>query len=139
MKCPVRLRRLPGAAQLLGGQQRIHGAGAEAFQIEGDEFKAECLEDRGELGRDGWMQGALEFIACNLNADDFPMMANAELAEAEGSNRILAALDHIKRLARHRAAVFHAGREARGSGLVPDAEPGLMREFANLLLGEPRC
>src|SRR5271168_4284008 len=138
MRRSGRPRRLPGAAQLRRGQKRIHRAGTEAFQIERDKFEAEGLEDGGELSRHRGMQSAVEFLARNLDAYDFAMMAHSKLAEAEGANRIFAALDHLERLSRHRAPVFDAGRKARGSRLVPDAEPGAVREFANLLLGESR-
>ena len=47
------MRLLACVAQLLCGKQGVHGAGAEAFQIEGDKLEAKRLEYRGELGRHG--------------------------------------------------------------------------------------
>jgi hypothetical protein len=129
---------LAGAAELVRGQQRVHRSGAEAFQIEGDELEAECFEDRRELRRDCGIQSAIELLAGDLNADDVAVMADAKLAEAEGANGVLAALYYVECFARYRAAVFDARREASGSGLVPDAEAGLARKFADFLLGEAR-
>src|SRR5579864_8929188 len=66
------------------------------------------------------------------------MMAHAELAKTEGANRVFAAFDYVERFASHRTAVLDAGREACRSWLVPYAQPGLARQFANFSLGEPR-
>jgi hypothetical protein len=44
MNTSLHRRGSAGAAeQVCGGQQRVHGAGAEAFQVQGDELEAEAL------------------------------------------------------------------------------------------------
>src|SRR5579864_1937824 len=65
------------------------------------------------------------------------MMAHAELAKTEGANRVFAAFDYVERFASHRTAVLDARGEACRSWLVPDAQTGPARQFANFSLGEP--
>ena len=124
------------AAELFCGEQGIHRSGAESFQIESDELETEAFEDGRELGRHGWIQRAIHFVPGDLNADNLAVMPHAKLPEAEGSDGIFAAFDHIERFARNRTAILDARRETCRSRLVPDAKPGLLRQFTDLLFRE---
>ncbi len=68
--------------QILSGQQSIHRSGTEAFEIESDKLEAQSLEDPGELRGHGGIERLLQFVAGDLNADDFPVMPHPELPEA---------------------------------------------------------
>ncbi len=96
------------AAKLIRRQQGVHRTGAEAFQVERDEFEAERFEDGGELGRDGGTQGTVQFFAGDLYADNVSVMAHTKLAEAESANCVFAAFDYVERFAGDGAAVFDA-------------------------------
>src|SRR5580700_10793711 len=131
-------RALPGAAELLYRQQRIHRSGTESFQIKSDELESQGFEDCGELGCDGRIQSPFQLLPGDLDPDNVTMMPYPELPETKATNRVLATLHHVKRLARYRTAVFDAGGEAGRCWLVPDAEPGLACQFANFLLAQAR-
>jgi hypothetical protein len=120
------------AQQFFGGQQLIHRAGAEAFQVESDELESQCFKEGGEFAGHFGGQGAGKFVASNFNADDFAMMAYAELAEAKGAQRFFAALDDAQRLGGDLASIFEArGKTGRG-GLVPYPQIGAPREFPDI-------
>ena len=126
---------LTGAAKLFRGQQGVHRSGAKALQVESHELEAETFEDGGELGGDGGIERALQFLARDLNADDVSVMTDAKLAETEGANRVLAALDNAERFARDWPAILDAGRKTGGRRFIPDAQACQTSEIAIVLLG----
>src|SRR5919198_4904005 len=69
--------------QLFGRQQRVHGARAKAFQVEGYELEPQRLESTSECRRHFWSHGARQFLAGDLDAHDVTMMADPELPEAK--------------------------------------------------------
>ncbi len=89
------------------------------------------------VGHEG-VQRSVHLFARNLDADDLPVMADAELPEPQRAHRVLAFFHDRKRFAGHLAPVFDAGRQARRCGLVPDAQAGATGERANFLFGKSR-
>jgi hypothetical protein len=69
--------------QLFEGQQPIHGTGAEAFEVEGDEFESQGFEHGGELAGHFSGQSSWKFFTGYFDAHDVAVMAHAELTEAE--------------------------------------------------------
>ena len=120
----------------LGGQERVHGAGAEPFEIQGHELETKRLENtgqfRGHLGRKGTRQLGLG----NLDADNLAVVTDTELAEPEASQRILALLDRAEGLARNWASILDARRQASRCRLIPNPQSGGTCQFSNLLLGQ---
>src|ERR1700746_1682859 len=85
-----------GAHKLLRGKQRVHRAGAETLEVEGDKFESELLENLGELSRHRRSEGAGHFFTRDLDANHVSVMTHPELAEAEGTNRVFATLNDRK-------------------------------------------
>src|SRR5450755_1589398 len=91
---------------LVGGEERDHRTGAEAFEVESHELEAEGPENPGELGGHLESQGAGEFVLSDFDAGDFAVMADAKLAEAEASERVFALFNGGQGLGGDGTAVF---------------------------------
>src|SRR6185369_7469251 len=85
---------------------------AVAFQIQRDVVKAQRLEDGGELARHLQGHGAVEFFRRHFDAHDVAVESHAELAEAERTNRLFAAVHGLHILNRHRRSVGNPRTEA---------------------------
>ena len=86
-------RRRGGYKDLIGCEERIHRAGAEALKIEGDKLEAHRLENARELCRHLQGESAWHFVAGDLDANDLPVMAHTELTKAKPAKAIFAVLD----------------------------------------------
>src|ERR1700728_5132655 len=86
--------------QILRRQQSIHRSRTETLQIEGDELEAQRFENCGELRGHGGIKRPLQLFAGNFNAYDLPVVAHAELPEAQRAKLIFALFDHSERLSR---------------------------------------
>src|SRR5438046_1592671 len=105
--------------KLIGWQQSVHRARAEALQIQRDELKAESLEDTTDPRRHRGGQSTGQFVARDLDTHNVAMMAHPALAESEGVERVLSLFHDVERLAGNRTAIFDARRKASRGWLVP--------------------
>src|SRR5258708_8322692 len=138
----IALRRRAGGClrrtELIGGEQGVHGSGAEAFEVEGYELESQGFENPGELGSHFQPEGAGQLVAGDFDADDFTVMADAKLAEAEPAEGVFALFDCGEGLCGDGTAVFDAGREAGGGGPVPEAPAAFPGAAADAFLAERR-
>src|SRR5215467_9977224 len=118
-------------------RSRVHRAGAEAFGIQRDKGESQGLEDAGELSKHRLRQGAPQLFLGNLNPGYVAVMANANLPETQGAQRVFTLLHGGKCLGGYGPAILDAGREASGGWLVPDTETGLPSQVADVGLGQP--
>lgn len=114
----------------------VERALAVALQIERDVVEAEGFEDFDEAGGHFGLQGLREFFDSDFDANQIAMEARAELAEAEGFERLFAVFHRFDAFLGDFGAVGDAGAEAGGGGAVPGGEAGTAAEFANLGFGE---
>src|ERR1700692_2496226 len=96
----------------------------------------ECLEHGLELGCHVGGEGAGKFFAGNFDADYVSVMTNAKLPEAHPAQCVFALLDDVEGFASDSAAILDTRRKASGRGLIPDAQLGALRQFADLRLGQ---
>src|SRR5690242_18363484 len=80
------------AGQMFSGQQGVHRARTESFQIQGDKLETERLEDAGQFGCHLRTESARQFGLGNLDTDHFAMVTDAELLETKPSERIFTTL-----------------------------------------------
>src|ERR1700720_2331016 len=59
------------------GQQRVHPARSEPFQVQGHKLETQGFEDAGELIGHRRVESTRQFIAGDLNANHLPMMPHA--------------------------------------------------------------
>src|SRR5579871_4005510 len=78
------------------GNQRVHGAGTEAFEVQTDKLKAKLLKNTDKFGSHFWLQHLVHFFRRNLNSNNVSMMPDPKLAKSELPKRIFAVFDHRK-------------------------------------------
>ena len=113
-----RMKSVP-TSQDFGRQESVHGAGAEAFQVESHKLEPQGLEDAGKFGGHLRAERARQLFARDFDANNLAMMTHPDLPETQGMQSVLAPFDRAQGFARDFASVLDAGREASGSGLVP--------------------
>ncbi len=96
----------------MGREDIVHTAGAVALRIERDIEEAEGLERGGDPVESFDGEGAGEFGAGDLDAGEVSVVANADLAEAEGVKRLFGLLDLGEVFASDGTAVLDARGEA---------------------------
>src|SRR5271154_5398623 len=90
-----------------------------AFQIQRHVLEAQALEDRREFSAHLQRQRALHLIGCDFDADYLAVETDAELAEAERLQLLLASLDGLHVLDGHRRSIRYARAEAGGRRAIP--------------------
>ncbi len=84
------------------------------------------------------IEGARQFVAGDFEAHNLSMMAHAELAEAEATERVFTLLDH-RRASRVTGRPYSMREERQAeAGLSQTRSPACLRECANVLLRETR-
>ena len=79
-----------GLPNLPNGQHKIHRSRPISFAVEGYVLESEWLKNGHETCRHPECHCAAKVVRCDLNANDFPMMAHTSFIEAKLSERILA-------------------------------------------------
>jgi hypothetical protein len=87
------MRVLVAAAEALGGQQCVHGTGAETLEIKGHKLESECLENCCELSSHAGIKSAVEFIAGDLDSHNVAMVPHPKLTKSESADCLFTALD----------------------------------------------
>ncbi len=96
------------ARELIRGEQRIHGPGAEAFQVKRNELEPQRFEDTRKFGSHLRSERATQFLVRNFDTSNVSVMADTKLAETEITQRIFAFFDHAKDFPSDRASILHA-------------------------------
>ena len=115
-----------GGVQGFSRQQRIHGAGAKAFQVERHELEAQSLlKMTVNSAAISGVRARGQFLARDFDANNFAVMAHAELAETESAQRRPRPAPPLAGLRGLRAPVLDARRKAGRRGLVPDSQSSM--------------
>src|SRR5579864_1946921 len=122
--------------KLFGGKERVHRSRAEASEIERDKLKPKGLKNSAEFRCHFLVERARHLFSRNLDAGDVPVMPHSELPESKVPKRVLSLFDGGESFSCNRPAVLDTRRKACRRRFVPDAQPAIPREVANLLLGE---
>src|SRR5215469_7954428 len=120
--------------QLLQRQKRIHRTRPEALQVEGHKLEPQVLEDTRQFRGHRRIQRPRQLLLGDLDAHNLAVMPHPNLAEAQRPQRVLTLLHRAELLAGHRTPILDTRRQARRRRLIPDPQPRLARQLANLLL-----
>ena len=91
------------------GKNRIHGTGAKAGAIERDVFEAGLLESRGDCIKHIHCEGAGQLSACEFDAGQLAVMANAQFAKAKLTQALFSLFNLAENFAGDGAAILDAG------------------------------
>src|SRR5262249_30086982 len=100
--------------------------------------ESQFLERDGEIPSHLGGQRASQFVATDLDANDIAVMADPELPESKGAERIFPTFHNPQHCWRHRASIFNPRRETRRCRLIPHAQTRIAREFTDLRLAQSR-
>src|SRR5438874_879475 len=122
----------------LEAQEEIRAARLEAAEIHGDVDVAQLTEARQDRLVTPVLPEPRHVLQRDLQPRQAIVVAHAELTEAERADELLGGVDAAQLVGGDRIAVLEARRQARARGLVPGGQPQLVREIADLLLGQAR-
>src|SRR6185369_13731570 len=85
----------------IDGEQCIHRAGAETFEVERDELEPNCFELLRQSLEDFEFEYRRKLFARNFDANDFAVMTNAILPKPKFAEKFFAALNLLERFSCH--------------------------------------
>src|SRR3954468_4218020 len=114
----------------------IQAAHAVALQIDRDVCVADGLQPGEQPVADVRLDGARQLVDADLEARELIVVPHAADAESEVVQHRLGLLDHAQLLVGDFRVIRNPGGQACGRGLVPGRQTGLVRQLANLRLGQ---